>query len=77
MECPKCKRQQRCGCRSCKNRVKQPMLRAEKLFGDSVKCAYCRTIFHVDYVADYEWRKYDEYKKNKPNKADKLINKTL
>ena len=55
MNCPKCNKQSRCFCKSCKARSKLPSQRAEKAKGDFVKCPYCRTWFHFDYIENHEY----------------------
>ena len=55
MNCPKCNKQSRCFCKSCKARSKLPRQRAEKAKGDFVQCPYCRTWFHFDYIENYEY----------------------
>jgi len=59
--CPSCKRNSRCGCRSCKTPKKISSLRAFTFInGDFIKCPYCRKTAHVDAWANEEYKKYNK-----------------
>lgn len=69
MDCPNCNKQSRCGCKSCKSRVKFPSKRACKLKNLPenksiciLKCPYCRKGYSVDYLLDLEWNKRKKVK---------------
>lgn len=59
MNCPSCKKESLCGCRSCKSRRKgaMPMQRSTGFGGkeDYIKCPYCRKKFHPDQILDSEY----------------------
>lgn len=62
MKCPKCNKKSRCGCKSCKSRVKFPSSRASGLRNHPehkgiglIKCPYCRKEFTEDYLMDLEF----------------------
>jgi len=54
MKCPKCKSKHYCGCKSCKPRKGMHRLRSNKMKGDFITCAYCRTKSHFDAWLDAE-----------------------
>ncbi|AGO47567.1 hypothetical protein Phi17218_034 [Cellulophaga phage phi17:2_18] len=60
MTCPNCNKNSRCGCRSCKARVKYPSNRAYKVTGiheGIVQCPYCRQRFTEGHLMDLEYEK--------------------
>ena len=67
MNCPNCKKKSRCGCNSCKSRVKYPVNRAEKITGHHLgvmQCPYCRQRYTEDFLTDIEWKAYQSLKNN-------------
>jgi hypothetical protein len=70
MNCPSCKKQSRCGCGSCKARVKYPLDRAYKITNlpenksvGIIQCPYCREKFTEEYLTDLEWKSYETTRK--------------
>lgn len=62
MNCPNCKKQSRCGCKSCKSRVKYHPLRADKITNAPedknlgiIQCPYCRKKFSSEYLQNLEY----------------------
>ena len=57
MKCPKCKKISRCGCNSCKSRVKFPKERAYKISNHPlhkdvgiITCPYCRSSYSEEFL---------------------------
>ena len=66
MDCPNCKKISRCGCRSCKARVKYPTNRADKITNlpqnknvGIIQCPYCRKRYTEEHLMDLEFKHYE------------------
>lgn len=61
MNCPNCKKQSRCGCKSCKSRVKYPSNRADKISNHPehkdiglITCPYCRETYSEEFLMNID-----------------------